>query len=137
MSAFGRRSIRGFTLIEMLAAVAIVAIAMGAIIAGMARYAGNAAYLRQKTIALWVAHNRMTELELQHGLPDTGKSNGEVQMAGTTWRWDAEVLDTQDSHLRRVNLSVRLVDPKATSSIFDKSPPLARLSGFLSDAGRK
>ncbi|WP_028079513.1 type II secretion system minor pseudopilin GspI [Solimonas soli] len=131
------RAARGFTLIEMLAAVAVVAIAMGAIIAGMARYTDNASYLRQKTVALWVAHNRMTELELQRGWPDAGKSNGEVEMAGTRWRWDAEVLATQDPHLRRVNLSVRRVDPKATASALDKQTPLAHLSAFLADAGRK
>ena len=126
----------GFTLIEMLAAVAVVAIAMGAIIAGMARYADNAAYLRQKTIALWVAHNRMTELELQRSWPDTGKSNGEVEMAGASWKWDAEVIATDDPHLRRVNLTVRRADQK-TGIGLKQDAPLARLSGFLADAGRK
>lgn len=117
----------GFTLIEMVAALAVVAIALGAILAGMARFADNAAHLRSRSIALWVAHNRLTELELQRQWPDLGKSDGDMDMAGATWKWRVEVLKTQDPHLRRVDISV--------SAPRDKTPS-AHLSGFLADTGR-
>src|SRR3546814_4041500 len=96
----------GFTLIEILVAVAIVAIAMGAIIGGMARFVDNAGYLRDKTIAVWVAHNRLTEPELQKTWPDVGKTNGEIEMAGATWKWTLDIQKTQDSHLDRVDIRV-------------------------------
>ncbi|MGH8445805.1 MAG: type II secretion system minor pseudopilin GspI [Solimonas sp.] len=131
-----RSAARGFTLVEMLVAVAIVAIAMGAIIAGMARYADNVGYLRQKTLAVWVAHNRLAELELQRSWPDVGKSDGNVDMAGAKWKWQAEVKATDDPHLRRVDLRVFRVDPKKTLDTA-KQPPLAKLSAFLGDSGRK
>ncbi|QHS09483.1 type II secretion system minor pseudopilin GspI [Sinimarinibacterium sp. NLF-5-8] len=117
---------RGFTLVEMLVAVAILAIAMSAILSGMARYADNAAYLRQRTVALWVAHNRLTELQLQQTWPDLGKSDGTVSMGGSQWLWQAEVLNTQDERLRRVNIRVMAPGQKNP-----KAGAAASLSAFL------
>ncbi|NGY06310.1 type II secretion system minor pseudopilin GspI [Solimonas terrae] len=128
---------RGFTLIEILVAVAIVAIAMGAIIAGMARFVDNAAYLREKTIAVWVAHDRLAELELQREWPDVGKSNGETEMAGASWKWELEVQKTGDEHLRRVD--VRVLAPEAAhgKTSAAREAALVKLSAFLADSGRK
>lgn len=128
MSRPRARAAAGFTLIEMVAAIAVVAIALGAIIAGMARYTENAGYLRTRTIALWVAHNRLTELAIDRKWPDVGESNGESEMAGVTWKWKATIKATDDAHLRRVDVEVSA--PKAKT-------PSARLSGFLADAGRQ
>ncbi|AXQ31714.1 type II secretion system protein GspI [Solimonas sp. K1W22B-7] len=118
---------RGFTLIEMLVAVAVVAIAMGAIITGLARYADNAARLREKTVALWVAHNRLTELELQRAWPDIGKSDGEVMMAGVKWKWFVEIKATPDPHLRRADIRVQPLKRK---------DDVMSLSAFFADTGR-
>jgi general secretion pathway protein I len=122
------RPARGFTLVEMLVAVAVLAISLAAILSGMARHADNAAYLREKTLALWVAHNRLTEFELQPGWPDVGKSDGEIDMAGQKWKWQAEIKKTTDEHLRRIDLSVLTRDRKGT---------LVTLSGFLADTGKQ
>lgn len=121
------RTAAGFTLIEILAAVAVLAIALSAILAGMARYADNAAYLKEKTLAMWVAHNRLTELELAPAWPATGKSDGDVEMAGIQWKWRVEVKTTPDERLRRVDVSVQRPG---------RDGDLARLSGFLANAGR-
>lgn len=117
---------RGFTLVEVLVAVAILAIAMGAIISGMARYADNAGYLRDKTLAMWVAHNRLTDLMAQPTWPGTGRSNGTEDMGGIDWRWSAEVKETPDDRLRRIDVSVARDDRKEAS--------LASVSAFLRDS---
>lgn len=118
----------GFTLIEMLVAVAILAISMGAILSGMARYADNAGRLRQGTIALWVAHNKLTELEVQRAWPDKGKSDGEVKMAGAKWKWIVEIKETPDPHIRRADIVVRTEKGKDN---------LVSLSAFYGDTGRQ
>lgn len=114
---------QGFTLIEVLVAVAVIALALGGLIVAGGRYADAAGHLRTKTLAMWVAHNRMTEVRLEEDWPDLGKSDGEVELGGQKWRWKMEVQTTQDERLRRVDLRVAL----------DKKPdaPLAELSGFV------
>lgn len=117
----------GFTLIEVLVAVAILAVAMGALISGMARYADNAGVMREKTLALWVAHNRLTELDLEPGWPATGKSDGDVELAGVEWRWFVEVLETPDPDVRRIDIRVRAKG---------RDGDVATLSSFVSKAGK-
>lgn len=119
---------QGFTLLELLVAVAILAIAMGALLAGFARYADQAAYLRERTIATWVAHNQLTEVELKGVKPDTGSSNGETEMAGTKWKWRLQVQKTPDPELRR--LDVVVYSPKAKDDSPD-APTSAQLTGFI------
>jgi general secretion pathway protein I len=115
---------QGFTLIEVLCAVAILAIAMSAILSGMTSYASNAGYLRQRTIAMWVAHNRLTELELANTFPAEGKSDGDAKMAGSEWRWFVEVQATPDDAMRRIDIRVQLKDTDAD---------LATLSAFIAN----
>lgn len=117
----------GFTLIEVIIALAVLAFAMGAVITGMARYADNAAYLREKTVALWVAHNRLSELDLEPAWPALGKSDGDVDMAGVEWRWFVTVSETPDPDVRRVEIRVQAKG---------RDHDAAALSSFLGKAGR-
>jgi len=119
---------RGFTLIEMLAAVAVLAIAMAAILSGMARYADNAAVLRERSYGLWVAHNRLTEIALERAWPDVGKSDGEAEMGGIEWKWLVEVKKTPDERLRRID--IRVLSPR-------RKTDAAQLSAFVADTGRQ
>ena len=118
---------RGFTLIEILIAVAVLAVAMSALISGMARYADNAAYLREKTVALWVAHNRLTEIDLEPAWPSLGKSDGDAEMAGIEWRWFVTVAETPDADVRRVEIRVQ-----AKGRDYDA----AALSSFVARIGK-
>jgi general secretion pathway protein I len=129
MSPRRLRSARGFTLVEVLVAVAVLAMALGAVISGMARFTSNAAYLRQKTIAVWVAHNRLTEIALQPSWPDIGKTNGEAEMAGVKWRWKADVKKTDDDNLRRIDLDVMAPDDRRGNS--NNNAILASVSSFV------
>lgn len=118
---------RGFTLIEVLIATAVLAFAMGAVITGMARYADNAGSLRERTVALWVAHNRLTELDLEPAWPAIGKSDGDVEMAGIEWRWFVTVSETPDPDVRRVEIRVQ---PKG------REEDSAALSSFIGKLGK-
>lgn len=117
------RRARGFTLIEVLVATTVLAVAMAAVISAMARQADNAGYLRQKTLAMWVAHNRLTQMQLQAKVPDTGRSDGRMEMSGVEWTWRAEVKTTQDERLRRLDIEV-------FGPAQDRGA-LAQLSGFI------
>ncbi|MCX7061817.1 MAG: type II secretion system minor pseudopilin GspI [Gammaproteobacteria bacterium] len=120
----------GFTLMEMLVAVAVLAIALGAIIGNAARYADSAAGLRDKSIALFVARNRMAELDLSRTWPATGRANEDVEMGGIKWVWRTEVKTTPDPTLRRVDVRVEKKDDKSGVAF-------ATLSGFISNVGRQ
>ena len=125
-----RRNSAGFTLLEVLVAVAVLALAMAAIISAGAQSASQAAYLREKTLALWVAHNRLTEIELQPVWPTVGDSNDDVDMGGIRWRWRVNVKETADDSVRRVDIDV------VKSAQPDAKAAYAHLSAFVSKSGR-
>jgi len=122
------KPVRGFTLIEILVAVAVLAIAMSAILSGMARYADNVGRLRERTVALWVAHNRLTEIELAPVWPNVGESDGEMKLGGISWTWEAEVKETTDENLRRID--IRVLSPSRGGNA-------ASLSAFIANTGRQ
>ncbi|HZR37022.1 MAG TPA: type II secretion system minor pseudopilin GspI [Nevskia sp.] len=123
------RHSRGFTLLEVLVAVAVLALAMTAIISGGSNAARAAAGMREKTLALWVAHNRLAEIDLAPVWPQLGTSSDDVKMGGEDWTWHVEVIGTQDPTLRRINIRVNKRNDRSNYNYAD-------LSSFLSSAGR-
>lgn len=106
-SAPGRTGrMRGFTLLEVMVALAVVAIALTAVLSSSGRTVRNAAELRDRTIAQWVAENRLAELRLESGWPSTGRTRGQAEMAGRDWFWTMRVAETEDEDLRRVEVEV-------------------------------
>ncbi len=102
-----RTARHGFTLVEVLVALAIVAIGMAALLAALSSSADSASYQRDKTFAEWVALNRIEEVRLASKRPSKGESKGEVEMAGQKWRWAEEVQETEVKGILRVDVSVR------------------------------
>jgi general secretion pathway protein I len=117
----------GFTLIEVLAALVIVSLGMLGVITAVGQTASNSTYLRDKTIAHWVAMNRLTEARLQPAAPKIDKSSDEVEMAGRKWRWTMTVTQTPVESVRRIDVSVRPLEA-------DRDSSLALVSGFYGTA---
>lgn len=101
-----RGSEQGMTLIEVLVALVIVAIALAAVIRSVNAGVVNTDYLKQRNIAHWVAMNYANELQLQLG---TAKANGqyEIEMAGQTWQLQSKASQTTDSDILRVEIRVK------------------------------
>jgi general secretion pathway protein I len=119
----------GFTLLEVLVAVFVLAIALSSIIAAGSNSARNAAILRDKTLALWVAHNRLTELQTQAAWPQTGDSSDDVTMGGIVWTWHVTVKETVDPTLHRVDIRVQ---KKQDNTHYN----YASLSSFVGSTGK-
>ncbi|MCW8826804.1 MAG: type II secretion system minor pseudopilin GspI [Gammaproteobacteria bacterium] len=98
---------RGFTLLEILVALAILATAMGALIKGGSESASTASYLRDKSYAHWVAQNRVVELQLTKKWLSPGSHKGISQMAGEEWFWNIKASKTFDAAVQRIDVEVR------------------------------
>lgn len=135
LSAATRASVaRGFTLIEVMAALIIVSLGMMAVIQAVSQSANNSAYLRDKSIAHWVAMNRVTEMRLAPQAPATGESSGEVDMGGKRWRWSAQVSQTQLPTMRRIDVGVALLsDAKEPNASLSEQNQYASITGFYGD----
>jgi general secretion pathway protein I len=101
---------RGFTLIEVLAALVIVALGMLGVIQAVTQTARNGTYLREKTLAHWIAMNVITERRLLAAPPDVAESSDDVEFAGQRWRWTMTVTQTEVESLRRMDVAVRPAD---------------------------
>ena len=97
---------QGFTLLEVLVALAILAIALSAAIKVSTANVENASYLRDRTLAHWVAMNILTEIQIKEVWPSLGKKTGTTMMAEREWFWIMETSDTIDKELRRVEIKV-------------------------------
>ena len=97
---------QGFTLLEVPVALAILAIVMGTLIKVADTYVFNAGYLHEKTLAQWIAENKAVEYQLQKEFPPVGNKEGMTEMAKLEWQWRVKVSTTEDSRLRRLEISV-------------------------------
>lgn len=97
---------RGFTLIEVVVALFVIALGMGALLTTLARSADTVAYLRDKSFAQWVALNRLSELRLSTARQETGVSRDSVEYAGSTWLWQQEISESGIDGLLRVDVRV-------------------------------
>ncbi len=98
---------RGFTLLEVVVALAIVAIGMLAAFRAVTGVAGNAAWLRDRTFAAWIASDLITEVRLRGQMPSVDETEGDLDYAGQRWRWQATVVQTEVSGLRQIRVTVR------------------------------
>jgi general secretion pathway protein I len=113
----------GFTLIEVLVALAIIAVALAAGLRAVAQSTDSATLLKQRTLALWVAQNRLAEAQLAPDGPAEGIRDGEAAQAGSRFRWRETVSRTPNASFRKIELTV--VDPASPDYA------LAQLVGYV------
>jgi len=101
-----RRPSGGFTLIEILVALAVIAIGTAAVVAAVSGNVSNAAYLEDRTLAHWVAMNKVAELQVAEQWPSTGTQHGDSLMASRQWNWELKVSETNDPDVRRIDVTV-------------------------------
>ncbi|MFK8018321.1 MAG: type II secretion system minor pseudopilin GspI [Pseudomonadales bacterium] len=110
LAVITRRSSEGFTLIEVLVALAVLAIALPALMLSISEQVIGLSHLRDKSIAHWVAMNKLTELRLQNAhkghLPKDRKK-GSTEMLGREWFWQLETEKTSNDQLLEVKIAVR------------------------------
>jgi len=100
------KHLNGFTLIEVMVALTIIAISLGALLSTSGAQARNASYLKQKTIAHWVAVNQLTQMRIAKEFPDLGDKKGSTTMAGNEWFWIRTTKETEDKGARQITFTL-------------------------------
>ncbi len=118
------RNSRGFTLLEIMVALAVLALAMGALIKTASDFTSNQTYLRDRTMTAWVARNVLVQYQLDAQWPRVGEKKGTLKMGWQEWEWLADISQTEEEKLRRIDVEVRALDS-------DDDDPITVLSGFL------
>ncbi|ALP54305.1 hypothetical protein Tel_14770 [Candidatus Tenderia electrophaga] len=114
---------RGFTLLEVLIALAILAVALAAAIKGISSHVGNISYLKERSLAHWVGMNALTELRVSGRYPSAGEIKGDESMAGREFSWVIKVTEVEGGDVRR--LDVRVVPEN------DPERPLTSLIAYI------
>lgn len=113
----------GFTLIEVLVALAIVAVALSAGMRALAQGADGASSLKARTLALWVAENRLARAQLDLSPQGATRASGDETQAGMTLAWRQTIGTTPNPAFRRIEIVV--TEPGRPDYA------LARLVGYL------
>ena len=96
----------GFTLIEVLVAMAVAVLALAGVLAAVAQMVDAGIAMRERTYAAWIGQNKVTELRLANVVPEVSESNGELEYAGVEWAWTATISETGVENLFRVDVDV-------------------------------
>ncbi len=100
------KHISGFTLIEVMVALTIIAISLGALLNTSGAQANSASYLKQKTLAHWVAVNELTQMRIDKEFPDLGDKKGSTSMANHDWYWIRTTKKTEDEDALEVTYTL-------------------------------
>jgi general secretion pathway protein I len=122
----------GFTLLEILVALMVVSLSLGAVIQTVGSYTKNQASLRDRVFAQWVARNQLASVQIAGDWPSVGQKKGEAEFPedisgakSREWRWLMQVTQSPEQDMRRLDIDVYRADAD------DDAAPLARLSGYV------
>jgi general secretion pathway protein I len=114
----------GFTLVEVMVALAIAAIALAAVAAAVSQMVDASTSMKERTYAAWIAHNKIAELRLSNVVPEVSESSGELTYAGREWSWEAVISETGVENLFRVDVAV---------SALDSAVAIRTVTGFIGE----
>ncbi len=100
-----RKGESGFTLIEMLVALAVFSLAALALIRLQAYTTRNAAELETRVVAQSVVRNRAVEILTDPRPPALGQTSGQVENGGLTWNWTQDAKLTEDQRFVQVDIT--------------------------------
>lgn len=123
---------RGFTLVEVMVALAIVALALPALLFALHQQVDGTGYLRDKSLAQIVANNKLVELRLlaaARGELFQGADSGREELAGREWFWRVESTPTQVQGFFRIEISVSSSEDESASSLLSLVAFMSRSGG--------
>ncbi len=122
---FNSRSlVRGFTLIEVMVAMVIVAVSLSAVLASVSKQLHDATAITERTYASWIAQNKIAEIRLTNVLPEVSSNDEEVQYAGLEWLLKTTISATDVENLFRIDVEV---------SFLDQEGVIRSVSGFVGE----
>lgn len=128
MALWRHRKQAGFTLLEVLVALAIVAIALLAALRASGQSTANVGELRARLLAGWVAENILAEHRARGDWLPLGVERGVQREGGTEFVWRREVIPTPNPAFRRVDVFVSAADEESLAlahySAFSVNPPI-------------
>jgi general secretion pathway protein I len=144
---------RGFTLLEAMIALMIVAMTLPALITLVLTQLDGSATIRDKTYAYWVAENQLNRVRLlqqqkakkallDYKIPE--KDTGIQDLAGLRWQWQMKTIAMETLPVpgfKRIEIAVRLLGRAdgpvmGRSAVDEDQPAVARLTGYISDPER-
>ncbi|CAB3920101.1 type II secretion system minor pseudopilin GspI [Achromobacter piechaudii] len=117
---------RGFTLIEVLVALAIIAVAMAAALRATGVMTANNRALQDKTLALLAAQNALTQLRLEQSLPRAGTQTVPCPQGGRALQCELVFTNSLNRSFRQVSVNVHDVASSRPDAV------LLQLDGLLS-----
>ena len=104
----GNDRMLGFTLLEVMIALLVIVLGIGAVINTTSESGWKSTQLKQKTIASWVAQNQIAEYRAMRTWSNDSNKSGQVEMANAQWIWQMKISRTDDPALRRIDVDVLL-----------------------------
>lgn len=115
-----------FTLLEVMVALAIVALSLSAVVASIGQMALVATAMQERSYASWVAQNKIVALRLSNAIPKVSKTDDEVNFANIDWDLQTTVSETAVENLYRIDVAV---------SYAGAEHAIRTVSGFVGEPG--
>jgi general secretion pathway protein I len=138
---------QGFTLVEVMIALAIVAMALPALVLLVIAQIDGAAHIRNKTYGMWVAENELTRLTLLNNkdlFPTyklMEKDSGRTEMMGLQWQWKFETTVAEEIPVKgivKIDVDVAVLGLAEGGGYtgakdLEKVDPIANITGYMSE----